>query len=61
MLKKIVATLVLVASMSGVSAIAKADMMHGRMHDRMMMRHHRMMMHHHHMMMHHDRMMHDHM
>lgn len=57
MLKKIVASALLVASLSTVSFAAKADMMH----DRMMMRHHRMMMmHHHHHMMMHDRMMHHH-
>ena len=61
MLKKIVGTLVLVPSMSGVTVAAKADMMHARMHERMMMKHHRMMMHHHHMMMHHDHMMHHNM
>lgn len=55
MLKKLIATLVLVASMSGASVAAKADMMHRHMRERMM--HHRMMMHHHHHMMH-DHMMH---
>ena len=59
MLKKLIASLVLVASMSGVSVAAKADMMRDHMmHERMMMRHHRMMMHHHHHMMMHDHMMH---
>ena len=52
MLKKMISSLVLVASMTGVSVAAKADMMHHRMHERMM--HYRMMMmHHHHHMMHH--------
>ena len=60
MLKKLFATLVLIASMSGVSVAAKADMMHDHMRERMMMRQHRMMMmhRHHHMMMGHERMMH---
>lgn len=54
MLKKMIASLVLVAAMSGVSVTANAGMMH----ERMMMKHHRMMMHHHRMMMHHGHMMH---
>ena len=52
MLKKMIASLVLVAAMSGVSVTANAGMMHHRMHEHMMMKHHRMMMHHHHMMHH---------
>ena len=60
MLKKLIATALLVSSMSAMSFAAKADMMSDHMHERMMMKHHRMMMHHHHMMMHHDRMMHHH-
>ena len=62
MTKPIVATLLLAASMSSFSVAAKADMMHHRMHERMMMRHHRMMMHHR-MVMHHRHhvMMHEHM
>ncbi len=52
MFKKLIASVVLVAAMSGVSVAAKADMMHRHMREHMM--HHRMM---HHMMMHHDHMM----
>ena len=61
MLKKLIASLVLVAAMSIVSVAAKADMMHDHMHERMMMKHHRMMMmhHRHHMMMHKHMMHHD--
>ena len=59
MFKKLIASVVLVAAMSGVSVAAKADMMHHRMREHMM--HHRMMMHHHHVMMHHDHMMMRHM
>ena len=58
MLKKMIASLVLVAAMSGVSVTANAGMMHARMHEHMMMKHHRMMMHHHRMMMHHHMMHH---
>ncbi len=55
MFKKLIASVVLVAAMSGVSVAAKADMMTRHMREHMM--HRRMMMHHHHMMMHHDHMM----
>lgn len=63
MFKKLIASVVLVAAMSGVSVAAKADMMTRHMHERMMhhrmMHHDRMMMHHDHMMMHHDHMRHE--
>ncbi len=60
MLKKLIATALLVSSMSAMSFAAKADVMSDHMHERMMMKHHRMMMNHRHHMMMHDRMMHHH-
>ena len=58
MLKKLIASALLVASMSAMPIVAKADMMHDHMmmkrHHMMEMRRHRMMMMHHHHMMHHD-------
>ena len=58
MLKKLIASALLVASMAVMPIAAKADMMHDHMmmkrHHMMEMRRHRMMMMHHHHMMHHD-------